>query len=96
MNDKVYMLLDILEGKSTPALKVLQTLKGVVADALEGHPNTMVIVEAPDRQQLAERVMPVLDLLDSITQDIHLLMKREDALVPSFQATVAQEPTSVN
>jgi hypothetical protein len=76
------MLLDILEDKSAQALQVLHTIKGVVADTLEGHPNIMVIIEAADRQKLVELMMPVLDSLECITKDVHLLVNRENKLAP--------------
>jgi hypothetical protein len=84
MSAKAYMLLDILEDKSAQALQVLQTIKGVVADTLEGHPNIMVIIEAADRQKLVELMMPVLDSVDCIAKDVHLLVNRENKLAPYY------------
>ncbi len=74
------MLLDILEGKSAYAIQTLRNAEGVVAaDVLAGHPDIIVIVEAPDRQKLVELLMPVLRSLENITEDLHLLMNREDS-----------------
>ena len=85
MSARVYMLLDILESKYTCAHQILQTIAGVViADKLEGHPNTLVIVEAPDRQRLVELMMPVLGSVDRVTEDLHLLVSREDRSTPCF------------
>lgn len=85
MSARVYMLLDILEGKSADAMQILQTVDGVVAaDRLEGHPNILVIIEAADRQGLVELMMPVLDSLDRITEDVHLLVNRESQALPCF------------
>lgn len=89
MSARAYMLLDILEEKYNYALQILQTITGVViADTLEGHPNTLVIVEAPDRQRLVELMMPVLGSMDHVTEDLHLLVNREDRLTPRFVDSV--------
>ena len=85
MGARAYMLLDILEKKSAYAVQILKTIAGVVAaDTLEGHPNILVVVEAADRQRLVELMMPVLDSVDRITEDVHLLMNRQNAPVPCF------------
>jgi hypothetical protein len=83
------MLLDILEEKYNYALQILQTITGVVvADTLEGHPNTLVIVEAPDRQRLVELMMPVLGSMDHVAEDLRLLVNREDRLKPRFADSI--------
>jgi hypothetical protein len=85
MSARVYMLLDIMEGNSTYAIQTLRSTEGVViADTLEGHPNILVIIEAPDRQRLVELMMPVLGSVDHITEDLHLLVTRENSLPPRF------------
>jgi len=83
------MLLDILEDKYTYALQILKSITGVViADALEGHPNTLVILEAPDRQRLVELMMPVLGSVDSVTEDVRLLISQADKPAVRFIGTV--------
>lgn len=83
MSSRVYMLLDIVEEKYNYALQTLRAIAGVViADTLEGHPNIIVIVEAPDRPRLVELMMPVLGSVDCVTEDLHLLVNREDSLAP--------------
>ncbi len=83
MNARVYLLLDILEGKAAYAIQTLRNAEGVVAaDVLAGHPDIIVILEAPDRQKLVDLLMPVLHSLENITEDLHLLMNREDS--PAF------------
>jgi hypothetical protein len=75
MSSRVYILLDILEDKYVYAQQILDKIPGVViADTLEGHPNTLVIMEAPDRQKLVELMMPVLGSVDHVTEDLHLLV----------------------
>lgn len=100
MNSRVYMLLDILENKSAHAMQMLQTLKGVIAaDILEGHPNLLVVIEASNRENLVEKMMPVLNSLDRLAEDVHLLMSRESELLPHFLDTgvmVAYQRQSAN
>lgn len=80
MSSRVYILLDILENKYASALDILKKIAGVIiADTLEGHPNTLVIMEAPDRQKLVDQMMPVLGSVDRVTEDLHLLVSRAGA-----------------
>jgi hypothetical protein len=93
------MLLDILEEKAPYVMGILKRIGGVVvADKLEGHPNTLVIMEATDRQRLAELIMPVLDSVDSITGDVHLLINRENMPALCFHSINAEslQKQSVN
>jgi hypothetical protein len=79
MTSRVYVLLDILENQAAATIQNLQRTEGVVAiDALEGHPNFLLIVEAPDRQKLVESMMPALSLLERVTKDLRLLLIREN------------------
>ena len=79
MSARVYMLLDIREEKYEYALQVLQNIGGVIMmDTLEGHPNVIAIVEAPDRQRLVELIMPVLGSVDRVTEDVHLMVSQGD------------------
>jgi hypothetical protein len=77
MSARVYMLLDIREDKYEYALQILQNIEGVImTDALEGHPNVIAVVEAPDRQRLVEMIMPILGSVDRVTEDVHLLVNQ--------------------
>jgi len=97
MSAKIYMLLDILEGKSASTIQHLRSTDGVVvADLLEGHPNVLLVIEAPDRQKLVELIMPVLSSIERVTEDLHLLMTRENGQVPScFNAEKIQSLSSM-
>lgn len=78
MSVRVYILLDIIGGKSEHAVQILRSRAGVViADPLEGRPDVIVTVEAPDRQRLAESIMPVITCVEGITEDLQLLVTRE-------------------
>jgi hypothetical protein len=71
------MLLDIVKEKISYAMETIRNLKGVIdVDTLEGHPNIFVIVEASDRQRLFDLMMPVLDSVDHVTENVHLLVNR--------------------
>jgi hypothetical protein len=86
MSARLYMLLDILEKKAGGVIQNLRETSGVVAlDPLEGHPNFLLIVEAPDRQRLVESVMPVLSSIERVTEDLRLLLIRENYQMPAFQ-----------
>lgn len=82
MNTRVYLLLDIADGKSKQAALTLRDMPGVViADHLEGRPNVLVLVEASDRLKLAEFLMSALASIDNFTEDLLLLVAR-DTMVP--------------
>jgi hypothetical protein len=90
------MLLDILEDRYVCALQTLKANAGVViADTLEGHPNTLVILEAPDRQRLVELMMPVLGSVDHVTEDVHLLVSQADRPAVRFMEPVGATPCAV-
>jgi hypothetical protein len=87
------MLLDIPDSKYEFALQILQKIGGVImTDTLEGHPNVMVIVEAPDRQRLVEMIMPVLGSVDHVTEDVHLLVSQGDRPPVRFVDLVETKP----
>jgi hypothetical protein len=83
MSPRAYMLLDIVDGSCEYAVQMLRSKAGVVlVDWLEGRPDIIAMVEAPDRQRLAEAIMPVVGCIDGITEDLHLLVTR-DREIPS-------------
>jgi hypothetical protein len=75
------MLLDIVDRSCEHAVQMLRsTAQVILADRLEGYPNIIAMVEAADRQSLAEAVMPALDCIDGITENLHLLVTRDDEI----------------
>ena len=87
MSVRVYLLLDILERSCEHAVRTLRTNPNVIlADRLEGYPNIIATVEAADRQGLAAAVMPVLDCLDGITEDLRLLVSQDNDISPDLLA----------
>ena len=78
MSVRAYMLLDIVDRSCEYAVQMLRSRdKVILADRLEGYPNIIALVEAADRQSLAEAVMPVLDCIDGITENLHLLVTQD-------------------
>ena len=78
MKDKVYILLDVMDGKSEQVVHVLQEIPGVLmVDALEGPPDIVVIIEAPEREQLAKWTIEALSSVEMLTKQVRLLPTRD-------------------
>jgi hypothetical protein len=85
MSVRAYMLLDIVDRNCKYAVQMLRSRTEVVlADRLEGYPNVIAMVEAADRQSLAEAIMPVLGCIDGITEDLRLLVTQVDEISPDL------------
>jgi hypothetical protein len=83
MSVRAYMLLDIVDRSCEYAVQMLRSRAQVIlADRLEGCPNVIAMVEAADRQSLAETAMPVLDCIDGITEGLRLLVTQGDEISP--------------
>lgn len=84
MSARVYLILDVLNGESD---QVAQNLRGkpgvVIAEPLEGPPDVMVVIEAPDRQKLAQLAIGAVTLVEGMTEGVRLLAAR-DALQTQF------------
>jgi hypothetical protein len=92
MSVRAYMLLDIMDRSCEYAVQMLRSRAEVVlADRLEGYPNIIAIVEAADRQNLAEAMMPILECIDGITEDLHLLVTRDNEI--SFDLLTSSDST---
>jgi len=79
MNARAYVLLDITDGKSNQAVKKLRDKPGVlIADLLEGPPDVILVVEAPERQKLADLTNQALSSVEMVTEDICLLPVQDD------------------
>jgi hypothetical protein len=74
---RVYILLDIAEGKSAEAVQSLCDKPGVVkTDLLEGSPDLLVICEAFNRQTLAELTVGAMAAVEQVTENVCLLPVR--------------------
>ena len=83
MSARAYMLLDIVDRNCEYAVQMLRSRAEVIlADRLEGYPNVIAMVEAADRQSLAEAIMPVLGCIDGITENLRLLVTQDDEISP--------------
>ncbi len=78
MKDKVYILLDVMDGKAEQVIQVLQEIPGVLmVDALEGSPDVIVLIEAPEREQLAKWTIDALASVEMLTEQVRLLPTRD-------------------
>jgi len=94
MSVRAYMLLDIVDRSCEYAVQMLRRRAEVVlADRLEGYPNIIVMVEAADRQGLAEAIMPVLECIDGITENLHLLVARDNEFSPDLVTSSDSTPS---
>ena len=74
MSAKVYVLLDLVSGEGDRVARILRGKPGVATvDTLEGPPDVLVVIEAPERQMAAECLMRILDSVDSVTNDFRVL-----------------------
>ena len=79
MSARAYVLLDIIKGKSSQAVKYLRGKPGVlIADLLDGPPDVILVVEAPERQELADLTNQALASVEKVTEDIRLLPAQDD------------------
>ena len=74
MDNRAYVLLDIMDGKAKQVPQVLRKSPGVVmAAAVEGPPDVIMVVEASDRQKLAGLTGQALAAVESMTENFLLL-----------------------
>jgi hypothetical protein len=72
--DRVYVILDIVEGKHNEAVQSLQTNPGVRwVDVLEGQWDVITAIEASNRSRLAKRLVRAISSVENITEDMQLL-----------------------
>ena len=83
---RVYILLHIVDGKAVQLVQVLQGKPGVIiVDVLESSPvvmlenppNVIMMIQAPERQQLAKLTIEALATVDALTEQVHLLPARD-------------------
>ena len=81
MDYRVYLLLDVVDGRDEQVAQVLREGPGVVMadaleDALEGSPKVVVVIEAPERKQLAKWTIEALASVEMLTEQVRLLHTR--------------------
>ena len=90
-NTRAYILLEITDGKSEQVVRQLRRKPGViVADPLDGRPDVILIIEGADRQELARFIMPILSTIDNVTEDLRLLVTRDEPQVAPREEEYAQ------
>ena len=74
MNDRVYVLLDVIEGKAKEVARTLAGKSGVVsADVLENPVGVIMVVEASGQKQLAALTVRAITSVDNLTNGLRLL-----------------------
>ena len=93
MSARAYMLLDIVDRNCEYAVQMLRSrAEVIIADQLEGYPNIIAVVEAANRQSLAEAIMPVLRCIDGITEYLRLLVTRDTRISPNRSTSSNSKP----
>ena len=78
MSARVYVLLDVTEDKVAQVVRALRGRDGVkMVDELEGLPNVIMMIQARDRQQLAELTVQALASTETMTEGMQLLPSRD-------------------
>ena len=71
---RVYVLLDIVKGRSGSVVSILRSKPGVVmADIVEPQSDVIMVVEAEGRERLAELTTKALASIEQATVDVHLM-----------------------
>ncbi len=74
MSVRAYILLCLAKGNPTLVAQVLRQKPGVLmADPLEGPPDVIIVVEAPERQKLADLTVQALSSVETMIENVHLL-----------------------
>ena len=74
MGDRVYILLDVAEGRVEDAAETLRGTAGVkLVDVLEGRPNVIAVLLACSRRELAVLTRRALASVDNVTEGLQVL-----------------------
>lgn len=78
MRVKAYVLLDIVDGNCDQVAQMLRSKRGVLmVDSLEGPPDLIMVVEASDKQKLAQLAVDALASVETVTQGLQILPTRD-------------------
>ena len=92
MSDKVYILLNIIDGNTERVVKTMRKTPGVVTvEALEGPPDVILVMEATDRQCLAKLAIQALARVGTITELIQLLPINAKCTRPSDNRVISKK-----
>ena len=71
---KAYVLMDVVDGKCEQVTQTLRGRPGVITvDLLDGPPQVIMVVAAPERQKLARLTVQAIAEVEMMTADIQLL-----------------------
>ena len=74
MDFRAYLLLHVMEEKSKEVARVLRQKPGVLmADIVEGPPDVIAIIEAPERKVLADLTVQALSSVENMLENVRLL-----------------------
>ncbi len=78
MSSGLYLLLETVNGHSEEVAQVIRLNPGVVTvDLVEGKPDVIAVMEAGDRQALAQLLMQVISCVENTTEDVRVLPTRD-------------------
>jgi hypothetical protein len=88
---RVYVLVDVAGGHHDEVARALRRKPGVVmADVVEAKPSVIMVIEARDRQKLAELTVRALAAIELETDGMHLMPAEEHG---SMRCGVARDST---
>ncbi len=81
---KAYVLLQSVGNNRSQVIKILKRQAGVVAvDPVEGPPDVILVIEAPDRRELASVLMKAMTSVQNMTDGLRLfptpILRRENS-----------------
>ena len=77
MSDRVYLLLNVAEGKAEQVAGKLKHITGIrIVDLIEGQPAVIAVVEAPERHRLAELTIRAISSVETMIEDMRMLPAR--------------------
>ena len=78
MSAKVYVFLDLVHADIEQVARTLRSKPGVATvDVLEGPPDLLTVIEAPQRQKAGECLMGLLDSIDGMIENLYMLPVQE-------------------
>ena len=78
MSAKVYLFLDLVSEDSEQVAQTLRSKPGVATvDVLEGPPDLLTVIEAPQRQKAAEYLLGLLDSVDGMIANLRVMPVQE-------------------
>jgi len=77
INNRVYALITVTDGRTREVLEELRGRPGVVlVDSLNGPPDLIMVVEAGAREELVQLTLQALNSVESFTEGLQLLDSR--------------------